>query len=97
LVGIAKYFDRIVSYEDVTHGKPAPDIFLLAARLANARPTECIVVEDSVTGTTAAVAAGIRSIGFTGTHAHPQDHAQDLLGIGADVSINHMRELIPLL
>ena len=72
LVGIADRFDRIVSYEDVANGKPAPDIYLRAVRLAGVTLDQCLVVEDSLTGTTAAVAAGIRTIGFTGTHAHPQ-------------------------
>jgi HAD superfamily hydrolase (TIGR01509 family) len=95
LVGIADRFDRIVSYEDVTNGKPAPDIFLRAAELAGAAIDECIVVEDSITGVTAAVAAGIRTFGFTGTHGHPEQHAKDLKRVGADVVIAHMSELIP--
>ena len=94
LVGIADRFDRIVSYEDVTHGKPAPDIFLQAAKLADAAIDECLVVEDSLTGVTAAVAAGIRTIGFTGTHAHPEHHAKDLKRVGADVVIGMMQDLL---
>jgi HAD superfamily hydrolase (TIGR01509 family) len=94
LTGIAHHFDRIVSYEDVTHGKPAPDIFLQAAKLAATSIGDCMVVEDSLTGTSAAVAAGIRTIGFTGTHAHPLTHAADLKNTGASVVIAHMEELI---
>lgn len=97
LVGIADRFDRIVSYEDVAHGKPAPDIYLQAAKLAGTGIDECIVVEDSVTGVTAAVAAGIRTIGFTGTHAHPEQHAQDLKRAGADVVISQMFEVLDYL
>ena len=96
LTGIADRFDRIVSYEDVTNGKPAPDIFLRAAELAGAALDECLVVEDSLTGVTAAVAAGIRTIGFTGTHAHPEQHAKDLKRVGADVVIAHMSNLVSL-
>jgi HAD superfamily hydrolase (TIGR01509 family) len=94
LTGIAHHFDRIVSFEDVVHGKPAPDIFLQAAKLAGVSIDECVVVEDSVTGTTAAAAAGIRTIGFTGTHAHPEHHAKDLRAAGATVVIAHMEDLI---
>ena len=94
LAGIADRFDRIVSYEDVTNGKPAPDIFLRAAKLAGVGIDECLVVEDSLTGVTAAVAAGIRTIGFTGTHGHPEQHAEDLTRVGADVVIRHMSELL---
>ncbi len=57
LTGIADCFDRIVSYEDVRQGKPAPDIFLAAAQLAGVAIAECVVVEDSITGVTAAKAA----------------------------------------
>jgi HAD superfamily hydrolase (TIGR01509 family) len=94
LVGIATYFDRIVSYEDVAKGKPAPDIFLRAAELAGVLIDECLVIEDSLTGATAAVAAGMRTIGFTGTHGHPEQHAKDLKRVGADVVIGGMGELI---
>jgi HAD superfamily hydrolase (TIGR01509 family) len=94
LTGIASYFDRIVSYEDVAQGKPAPDIFLTAAALAGAKIGECVVVEDSITGTTAAHAAGIRTIGFTGTHAHPKSHAKDLKTAGAAVVVARMEDLI---
>lgn len=97
LVGIADRFDRIVSYEDVANGKPAPDIYLQAAKLAGTGIDECIVAEDSVTGVTAAVAAGIRTIGFTGTHAHPEQHAQDLKRVGADVVISQMFEVLDYL
>jgi HAD superfamily hydrolase (TIGR01509 family) len=94
LTGIAHHFDRIVSYEDVRHGKPAPDIFLRAAELADVPIANCLVVEDSITGVTAATAAGIRTIGFTGTHAHPEQHTIDLKRAGAAVVIAQMEDLI---
>jgi HAD superfamily hydrolase (TIGR01509 family) len=94
LTGIAKHFDRIVTYQDVADGKPAPDIFLRAAKLAVATIDECLVVEDSVTGTTAATAAGIRTVGFTGTHAHPLQHAADLKKAGAVTVIAQMTNLL---
>jgi HAD superfamily hydrolase (TIGR01509 family) len=97
LVGIADRFDRIVSFEDVAKGKPAPDIFLRAAELAGVAIDECLVVEDSLTGVTASVAAGIRTIGFTGTHGHAEQHAKDLKRVGADVVIGGMGELLRLL
>ena len=94
LTGIADCFDRIVSYEDVANGKPAPDIFLEAAKLAGTKLDECVVVEDSLTGMTAAVAAGIRAVGFTGTHAHQEQHAKDLKRAGASVVIVHMSDVL---
>ncbi len=94
LTGIANYFDRIVSYEDVARGKPEPDIFLRAAELAKTPLLHCLVVEDSITGTTAAKAAAIRTVSFTGTHAHPEQHAMDLKAAGASVVIAKMADLI---
>jgi HAD superfamily hydrolase (TIGR01509 family) len=94
LTGTAQHFDRIVTYQDVKQGKPAPDIFLEAARRSGASITECLVVEDSITGMTAATAAGIRTIGFTGTHGHPAQHAKDLKQAGAAVVIAEMIDLL---
>ncbi len=94
LTGIKQHFSRIVTYEDVPHGKPAPDIFLQAARLAGVAIENCLVIEDSLTGTTAAVAAGIRTIGFTGTHAHPALHGHDLAAAGASVVVARMEDVI---
>jgi HAD superfamily hydrolase (TIGR01509 family) len=94
LTGIAPFFDRIVSFEDVVNGKPAPDIFLQALRLAAVPKEQCLVVEDSITGVTAAKAAGLRTIGFTGTHAHPEDHAQALKAIGADHVVHAMADIV---
>jgi HAD superfamily hydrolase (TIGR01509 family) len=93
LTHVSHFFDRIVSFEDVAEGKPAPDIFLKAARLAGADIGECLVVEDSLTGTMAAVAAGMRTIGFTGTHAHPEAHARNLRTAGVAHVIHHMKDL----
>ncbi len=60
-------FDTFVGAEDVTHGKPAPDVFLAAARAAGADPSRCIVVEDAAVGIEAARRAGMRSIGVSRT------------------------------
>lgn len=57
--------ERIFSSEDVGRGKPAPDLFLHAARVMGHRPERCVVVEDSPLGVRAAVAAGMDVYGFT--------------------------------
>ncbi len=59
---IASYFELIVSGLDVAKVKPAPDIFLLAARVLRVEPTECLVFEDSEKGVIAAHCAGMRCI-----------------------------------
>jgi len=63
----------LVASEDVEHGKPAPDPFLLGARLLGADPADCLVFEDTLAGLRSAAAAGMDSIVVTLTHAHPLD------------------------
>jgi pseudouridine-5'-monophosphatase len=52
----------------VVRGKPAPDIFLVTAETLGVRPDECVVIEDSPNGLAAAIAAGMRAIGFPDPH-----------------------------
>ena len=94
LTGIAKYFDAISTYQDVKHGKPAPDVFLKAAERAGMAPVQCLVVEDSITGVTAALAANIRTYGFVGTHQQPAVHAEALKSLGVAVTLQTMAELL---
>ena len=61
-VGLLPLFDLIVSAEDVAQGKPAPDVFLEAARQMGVAAAGCVVLEDSDEGLRAAEAAGMRSI-----------------------------------
>jgi beta-phosphoglucomutase-like phosphatase (HAD superfamily) len=61
-LGLAPSFDAIVSGDDVVKPKPAPDIFLEAARRLGVEPGDCVVLEDSLAGTTAAHAAGMAVI-----------------------------------
>ena len=74
-------------------GKPAPDLFLLAAARCAVEPADCIVVEDSVPGVTAAVAAGMTPIGFVGGSHAPGQLADDLLAAGARHVVADMRTL----
>jgi HAD superfamily hydrolase (TIGR01509 family) len=67
LTGLDKRFEnRIFTTSMVKHGKPAPDVFLHAAKIMNADPVNCLVIEDSTTGVTAAKAAGMTTWQFTG-------------------------------
>ncbi len=61
-LGIKKYFDKVISATTVEKGKPAPDVYLEAAKLANVNPSECIAVEDSPNGAMSAIDAGMNVI-----------------------------------
>lgn len=67
------FFDVIVSGEEVPAGKPAPDVFLEAARQLHVSPEDCLVIEDSKNGTIAAKAAGMSCIGFKNPNSGNQD------------------------
>lgn len=62
ILGVYDYFDAIVGGEQVENGKPAPDIFLKAAKGLGAKPEDCFVVEDSSNGVLAGARAGMRCI-----------------------------------
>jgi beta-phosphoglucomutase family hydrolase len=62
LMGLDGLFPVVVTPEDVVHGKPAPDMFLLAARLMGVPPEQCLVFEDAEPGFQAAMAAGMRHV-----------------------------------
>lgn len=62
--GTAGYFDSLTSGADVKRGKPAPDVFLLAAKRLGIDPEDCLVVEDSENGVRAAKAAGMKALGY---------------------------------
>jgi beta-phosphoglucomutase len=66
-VGLAGSFDLIVAAEDVTAGKPDPEVFLTAAARLGVPPARCIVVEDAAVGIEAARRAGMRSVGVNST------------------------------
>jgi len=59
-VGISDWFDEVVTAEDVTEGKPAPEIFLHAARLLGVNATKCLALEDAPSGILAARRAGMQ-------------------------------------
>lgn len=67
VLGLSRDFDAIVSAEDVTAGKPDPQVFLKAAERVGVTPDRCVVVEDAAAGVEAARRAGMRSIGVSRT------------------------------
>ncbi len=95
MTGLEPFFgDRLTTYEDVKNGKPAPDIYLLAAERAGFAPAHCLVVEDSATGATSALAAGCKVIGFTGVAHDPVAKANELQELGVSHVIHDMGELL---
>jgi HAD superfamily hydrolase (TIGR01509 family) len=78
LTGLAERFSgRIFSADDVEHAKPDPAVFLLAASSLGARPDRCAVIEDSVTGVEAGVAAGMTVFAFSGSVTSPERLQRD--------------------
>jgi len=90
---IATLFAAVVSSEEVDRGKPAPDVYLEAARRLGVEPNRCAAVEDSSNGLRAAHAAGMRVVGFPNRHYPP---AADALAL-ADVVIDSLDELTPVI
>ena len=62
LTGLDRYFDAFIGGDEVEHGKPAPDVYLEAARRLGISPGDCIAIEDAEHGASAAVAAGMRAV-----------------------------------
>ncbi|MDR6667694.1 HAD superfamily hydrolase (TIGR01509 family) [Rhizobium sp. 1399] len=88
---------NVFSVSQVKRSKPAPDVFLFAASQMGFDPTDCIVVEDSVAGVTAARRAGMRSVGFIGGgHAYDALQAR-LLEAGAACICSSMAEISDLI
>jgi len=69
--GLRCYFQVVVGIEAVERGKPAPDLFLTAARRLGIGPERCLVFEDSPLGIAAGRAAGMKVVGVAGTFARP--------------------------
>lgn len=65
---VRRYFDAVMSADQVAHGKPYPDVFLAAAREAGVSPARCVVIEDAPAGIEAARRAGMRSLAVQTTH-----------------------------
>ncbi len=83
---LSRSFPEIVSGFEVEHGKPYPDIFLKTSDILKLKADECVVIEDSYNGVTAAKAAGMSCIAFR----NPESGNQDLSA--ADLIIDSFRE-----
>lgn len=74
-----QYFEVIVTGDEVAHGKPAPDIFLLAAKRLGLKPEDCVVIEDGPIGVAAAKSANMKCVAITETHRAYQLMNADLI------------------
>jgi HAD superfamily hydrolase (TIGR01509 family) len=84
--GLTPYFDAVIAAEDVTVGKPDPQVFLVAASRLGASPSNSIVVEDAVAGIEAARRGGMKSIGVSASATLPADvFVRSLIELPADV------------
>ncbi len=88
---------HIYSADHVVHSKPAPDLFLHAARALAVEPGACLVLEDSVNGVKAGLAAGMRVWGFSGGGHMDGKAAQNLLAAGAERIIANWQDARPAL
>jgi sugar-phosphatase len=78
----------LITADDVSSGKPAPDPYLLAAKRLGLSPDKCLVVEDATSGVQAGKRAGMRVVAIAATYA-----AQDLYATGADVVLEQLTDL----
>jgi HAD superfamily hydrolase (TIGR01509 family) len=93
ITGLSDLFDHVFSATQVARGKPAPDLFLHAAKSMGASPQDCVVIEDSAAGVQGALAAGMQVIGFVGGGHCSPEHRDKLHAAGASVIIDSMADL----
>ena len=95
VAGLAEAFgENVFAVDLVARPKPAPDLYLYAARQLKVEPAACLVVEDSASGVTAAHRAGMPVIGFLAASHIPPGHAETLRQAGAYTTANNASELI---
>lgn len=92
VTGLDEFFpdEHIFTRIQVEHAKPAPDLFLFAAAQMGRAPDRTLVIEDSISGVQAGVAAGMHVLGFTGTAHDPEKAESDLRNAGAHAIIDDL-------
>ena len=78
-LGLEQSLDVVLAREDVENGKPAPDIYLLAAQRLDVEPRDCVVIEDSPNGVRAGVAAGMNVVAFATPFTTAALHSSQVL------------------
>lgn len=89
IADLSELFDDIVSAEDVSHGKPDPEVFLNAAAKINRQPARCVVFEDAFVGIQAGKAGGMKVVGIATTH--PIEKLTE-----ADLALRSLVDVLPL-
>lgn len=96
-MGIENYFSAIACGDDVTRSKPAPDVFLLAAKLIRIEPARCVVFEDAPFGLEGARAGGMGAVGVTTSHpAAALTFADRIVAQLDQISLSELEQLIHL-
>ena len=76
-LSIRKYFKIVLTAEDITKGKPDPEIYIKSADGLHINPQECLVFEDAISGIRAARAAGMKVVGIATTHSNEELNLAD--------------------
>jgi beta-phosphoglucomutase family hydrolase len=95
LTDLGRYFRAMVTSEDVSEGKPHPQVFLLAAERLGAEPGRCVVFEDAPAGIEAAQRGGMKAVGLTTTHPRERLAQADLIVDRLDqLTVGDLRRLV---
>ena len=94
VLGLEDFFQDLVSANDVTHGKPDPEVFLKAAGKINSEPTRCVVFEDSLHGIEAGLAGGMQVVAVATTHTQDElTQAHKVVHRLTDLCLNELNSL----
>ena len=94
--GLISFFPELVSGQDIARGKPAPDIFLLAAERLRISPENCLVIEDSPHGVAGAKEAGMRCVGYANPNSGRQNLSRADMVVD-DFSLENRERIVSLL
>lgn len=89
--------DHIFTKSQVTRGKPAPDLFLFAAEQMGVSPDACVVIEDSIAGVTAGLAANMETIGIIGVSHDPDQVKENMKNAGVRHILDTWPEIVNLI
>jgi beta-phosphoglucomutase family hydrolase len=97
-LNIRRYFDSIISADDVTHSKPHPETFLQCAGELGVAPGDCLVFEDAPKGVECAVNAGMKSVVLTTMHTEDEFEKYDahIMAYGKNYKTVSFRKFLPL-